>query len=55
LIWLFNPATLGATKIYNGLLKPFVKKHEAKISAVIKEIEKMKSGLNDEKVEELKS
>jgi hypothetical protein len=57
LIWLFNPATLGAAKLYNGILKPFIKKHEGKIDKVFKEVDKMSKELNskkDEKYEESK-
>ena len=34
LIWLFHPATNGATQIYYGLVQPFWKEHEEKLDQV---------------------
>ncbi len=34
LIWLFNPMTLGAQKIYDAVLKPLMTKYESQITEV---------------------
>ena len=34
LIWLFNPMTLGATKIYNSVIAPLMKKYSAQIEDI---------------------
>ena len=39
LIWLFHPATLGATVIYENIVQPLWKEHESKIEEVTKNIE----------------
>ena len=34
LVWLYHPATNGATQIYLGLLEPFLREHEQKLENV---------------------
>ena len=41
LIWLYNPATQGAKKIYNGLFKPILKKYDKQIEGGLKVIKEV--------------
>jgi receptor expression-enhancing protein 5/6 len=47
LVFLFHPSTLGATKIYNAYILPYMEKYESQIKAAEQKLSKVGEGFSD--------